>query len=64
VSAQAARPVSDYFQELIFECAVLSPSGQSVTFLVRDQKSKKKLAVLDVATMKPKIIVSLAEDGV
>jgi dienelactone hydrolase len=64
VNARAALPVDAYFQESTFEGAVLSPSGQSVAFLVRDQKSKKKLAVLDIATMKPAVIVSLDEDAV
>lgn len=54
--AQPAPPAQAFFRDAAFSDASLSPSGAHVAFLVGDLGQRRRLAVLDLQTMKPTVV--------
>ena len=57
-SASASRySIEDFFQNPKFTKATLSPDGSSLALLISDNQDRLMLAVMDIATLVPKVLV-------
>jgi dipeptidyl aminopeptidase/acylaminoacyl peptidase len=65
-TATAPPPIEHFFKDVAFSNPVLSPNGKLIAFLVGGAQSQKhkRLAVLDLETLKPQVIASFNEAGI
>lgn len=66
LDAAAPPPIEHFFKDTSFSNPVLSPNGKLIAFLVGGAQSQKykRLAVLDLETLKPQVIASFSEAGI
>ncbi len=60
----AGPPAEAFFQEPLFQQARLSPDGRKVSMLIGAKDKTRRLAVLDLDTMKPSVAASFHERDV
>ena len=64
MSETSAIPVADFFKAAEFSGASLSPDGKNIAMLTADQNDHLTLSVLNLETMKPKLLARYADADV